>query len=513
MKETPTLLPTPCEARVGLGELARVAAVMVLLALALYLRTFGADWTYDDWEFIVNNPDTQSLAGFFADRIPGRPLRDLSVLLDHTLFGLKPAAWHGQNILWHAFCVVLSWLLVIRLGAGRLVAWGTALLFLVHPLNVEVVASIAHRKDSLALAFSLLALLSWLHSYTVGKGQWSWRLGALLFWLVALQAKQHVVVLPLLAAVWEICALPAEKRWLLRWPRVCGFAIVTSIAGFLGWFSFGGGHIRYAETTRLFLTRWHEYSPDSAGYYPWMVLKSTAFMVSRLVWPTPLAVEYNYPVPHSFFDPWVMAGAALFSTFCGLLVIVWRQDRRYFFGLAWFAILWLPTSNLWPLAYFAADRYFYTPALGLFFCAALLVASIPGTAGRRRGVLALLIVPLVLLSWQQVRIWDNDETLYLHALEVSPKSAYVCNELGKLYDKRGEFQRAFDYYSRGQQNNPREASIPYNLGMLFERRGMYDKALGYYRLFFFLTVDHTGAYAEAARDLRQRLQKTYGVSY
>ena len=85
--------------------------------------------------------------------------------------------------------------------------------------------------------------------------------------------------------------------------------------------------------------------------------------------------------------------------------------------------------------------------------------------------------------------------------------------MGKLYDKRGEFQRAFDYYSRGQQNNPREASIPYNLGMLFERRGMYDKALGYYRLFFFLTVDHTGAYAEAARDLRQRLQKTYGVSY
>lgn len=504
---------TERSAGVSRGELARVAAVMVLFALALYLRTFGADWTYDDWEFIVNNPDTQSLAGFFADRIPGRPLRDLSVLLDRTLFGLKPAFWHGQNILWHAGCATLSWLLVLHLGASRFVAWGTALFFLIHPLNVEVVASIAHRKDSLALAFSLLALLSWLHSYTVVHHRWGWRLGALLFWLVALQAKEHVVVLPLLAAVWELCALPAERRWLLRWPRLCWFAFGTAATGFAGWFCFGGGYIRYVETARLFLTRWHEYSPESASFYPWMVLKSTAFMVSRLVWPSPLAVEYNYPVPHTFFDPWVVAGGVLVLSFIVLLVIAWRRDRRYFFGLAWFAILWLPTSNLWPLAYFAADRYFYTPALGLFFSAALLLAAIPGALWQHRAVLALLIIPFALVSWQQVRTWDNDETLYLHALDVSPKSAYICNELGKLYDKRGDFQRAFDYYSRGQQNNPREASLPYNLGVLFERRGMHARALEYYRLFLSLTADRPGAYAEAAHALRGRLQRTYGVNF
>lgn len=493
------------------GEIGLVAATMAILSLVLYARTFGADWTYDDWMVIVKNPDVQSWSGFFADTYPGRPLRELTFLLDHSLFGLKPAAWHAQNILWHGLSAFLTWLLILRLGAGRTVAWGTALIFLFHPLNVEAVASLSHRKESLALAFSLLALLAWLHSYVVVARPWRWRLGALLLWLVALQAKQIVVGLPLLLVVWEVCALPAEKRWLLRWPRLCGLASIVAGLGFLCWFWLGNGVTRYGERAFDFLVRWQEYNPDSVQYYPAMVLKSWAFMASRLVWPSPLAVEYFYPVPHSYFDPWVLAGVVLVLAYGALLVLTWGLDRRHFFGLAWFGLFWLPTSNIWPLAYFSADRYFYMPALGLFFCAALLMAEIPGPPWRRWCLLLLLLGPLAGMSWLQVRHWDNDETLYLHALKVSPQSAYICNELGKYYDTRGEMQKAFAYYRRGQQIDPREGSLPYNLGVLFERRGLTAQALEYYRLF--LSMEHRGEYAEVAGELRRRLQTTYGGIY
>lgn len=493
------------------GEIGKVAVVMLLLTLALYARTFGADWTYDDGVVIVNNPDVKTLSGFFADSYPGRPLRELSLLLDHTLFGLKPAGWHAQNIFWHAISGFLCWFLLLRLGLGRGVAWATALLFLLHPLNVEVVASLSHRKDSLALAFSLLTLLVWLQSYVATHRPWRWRLGALLLWLVALSAKEHALLLPLLAATWELCALPAERRWLLRWPRLWWFAAGAAGSGFVGWLWLGGGAARFSETARLVLTRWHEYDLGSAGYYPWMLLKSWVFMGSRLVWPSPLAIEYHYPVPHSFFDSWVLAGAGLVTAFAVLLLVTWRLDRRYFFGLAWFGLFWLPTSNLWPLTYFAADRYFYMPALGLFLCVALLIEAVPVPLWRRRTVLVLLVAPLALLSWQQVRYWHNDETLYLHALEVSPRSAFVCNELGKLYVKRGEGKKAFDYYQRGHQNDPRNASLLYNLGALMESMGLWDRALDYYRLF--LRLDLSGDYAEIAGKLRQRLHNTYGVDF
>ena len=46
-----------------------------------------------------------------------------------------------------------------------MVAWFAGLLFLVHPLNVEVVANISHRKDSLMLFFVQLALLLGLFCY------------------------------------------------------------------------------------------------------------------------------------------------------------------------------------------------------------------------------------------------------------------------------------------------------------------------------------------------------------
>ena len=133
--------------------------LLLLAAFALFANTFGAEWNYDDFPVIVDNPDVLSFANFFKDQFPGRPLREFTFVIDHALFGMAPAGWHIQHIFWHAFCAWLLWLLAVRLDFGRTVAWITSLFFLVHPLQVETVANLSHRKESLALVFSLLALL------------------------------------------------------------------------------------------------------------------------------------------------------------------------------------------------------------------------------------------------------------------------------------------------------------------------------------------------------------------
>ena len=132
-----------------------VIALLILLAVAfaIFANTFGAEWSYDDYPVIVENPDVLSLSNFFANSYPGRPLREVTFLLDHALFGMQPMGWHIQHVFWHGLCAWLVWLLAMRLDFGRTVAWLAALLFLVHPLQVEVVANISHRKESLAVAF------------------------------------------------------------------------------------------------------------------------------------------------------------------------------------------------------------------------------------------------------------------------------------------------------------------------------------------------------------------------
>ena len=82
--------------------------LLFVLAFLAYANTFGNGWTYDDFPVIVENPDVRSWAEFLRNSYPGRPLRELTYLFDHALFGLNPAGWHLQQIFWHALNACLA---------------------------------------------------------------------------------------------------------------------------------------------------------------------------------------------------------------------------------------------------------------------------------------------------------------------------------------------------------------------------------------------------------------------
>jgi hypothetical protein len=142
---------------------------LLILTYGLYSQTFYNEWTLDDLTVLVNNPDIKSLSGFFENTKPGRPLREFTFLADYTFFGQSPFGYHFQHLFWHW----LNGVLIYLLGA---------VLFLVHPLTVEVGANISHRKDSLSLAFSLLSLLA-LGGLTGAKKVNGWFFSRVLFTL------------------------------------------------------------------------------------------------------------------------------------------------------------------------------------------------------------------------------------------------------------------------------------------------------------------------------------------
>lgn len=489
----------------GRRETLIAPSVLMVLAFALFANTFGSDWTYDDFPVIVDNPDVRSLWAFFQDTYPSRPLRELTYLLDHFFFGFAPAGWHIQNIFWHGLNAALLFLLVRRLDGERVVAWFASLLFLVHPLQVEVVANISHRKDSLALAFCLLALHVWLRA--VGGGRRApWLLLSLALWGVALLAKQNAVALPVVALAIEAVFLPPESRMLLRSKRVVAVGtVLTAVAVSV---KLAGAASSFAGQARALLEKWGHYDGGVPGTYFAMVLKSWAFMLSKVFWPHDLAVEYLYPIPGSFADPWLLAGltAALLLLF-GAWFFYGRSPLA-FVSLVWLGVFWLPTSNLWPTAYFAADRYLYAPSVGIFILLGMGIARLIRPPVLCWGAVMLLAGVLSFLTWQQNQVWRTDETLYLHALKVSPQSAFLCNELGMYYDRQGDVRRAVEYFSRGERANPRQASIQYNLGSLYERMGLRQKALAHYAKF--LQLD-SPAYRDEAAELKARLGRESGL--
>jgi hypothetical protein len=225
----------------GRRDLLLTFVIFVVLAYAIFANTFVNEWTMDDFPVIVNNPDIQSVHAFFKNTHPLRPLREITFMLDHAFFGLKPTGYHIQQIFWHSLSAFLIFVLVCRLDGDKVVAWISSILFLIHPIQVEVVANISHRKESLVLAFSLFSLLSYTRIFEADKNKAFWLAVSLGLALIAYLAKESAVVLPILFLTYELVFVKRNERLLLKYPVLVLMVLVTIIVASLVWLESIGG--------------------------------------------------------------------------------------------------------------------------------------------------------------------------------------------------------------------------------------------------------------------------------
>src|SRR5579864_7915276 len=142
-----------------------VALLLFVATLALYYPALQSGFvSYDDSDYVTANFQVRqglnqhSVAWAFHSTAEANwhPLTWLSHMVDVQLFGLRPAGHHAQSIVWHAFNVVVLFLLLARATGSVGRSAMVAALFAVHPLNVESVAWIAERKTVVSAFFLLL---------------------------------------------------------------------------------------------------------------------------------------------------------------------------------------------------------------------------------------------------------------------------------------------------------------------------------------------------------------------
>src|SRR5690606_6143813 len=84
-----------------------------------------------------------------------RPMVHLSFALEHDIFGETPGAGHFINVILFALSVILFFKLLVKwLGEKNIMYAAIAtVLFAVHPIHTEVVASLKNRDEILAFLF------------------------------------------------------------------------------------------------------------------------------------------------------------------------------------------------------------------------------------------------------------------------------------------------------------------------------------------------------------------------
>ena len=142
-----------------------IGILLAIVALA-YGNTLGNQFTMDDGLYIVNNPQvTQPSLGraLHRNRISNvfRPVTFATLAFNWAVGGNEPLAYHLFNLLMQAGVVWLMFLLMREIFGvspnGKTIAFVASLLFAVHPIHTEAVASVMGRAEMLAAGFLLAA--------------------------------------------------------------------------------------------------------------------------------------------------------------------------------------------------------------------------------------------------------------------------------------------------------------------------------------------------------------------
>lgn len=488
--------------------------ILVVTALSLYGVTLTHGFVWDDHIYIVGNDvyrtfDLQRIFFSLANGVEYSPVTDLSLALDHLVWGNNPAGYHLTNLVLFVATIVLQYLFTQELPftgenieRRRTMAFLTALLFAVHPLPSEMVNFISCRNGLLSsVAFFGGGLL---FARFLGEESFSQRLLAAVAacYLAALLSKASSIVFPLvlLLLAWYI---PSKRTVRQKLMILLPFFVMSGLF-FLSFREIAarGQIIHELKTLPL------------SGTIA-VALQIPIFYLKKLIVPTGLSAEYaNDKFYEQLVSPEVIVSLVVLSALAAIAVVLHRKFPLAGFALLWFVINLLPFLNLFATNPIVADRY----AFRLTFAAALLCASLFSVFAKHYQKTALItVVALVSVlsgtTFARNLDWHSDITLWQANIRTEPTNhkgyenliaeAIVGGDIPTakqiLAERRSKFHSAAYDYLEGiiylQSHdltaalNAFEAAVRQdkdhirsllNIGHIYRERGNYRLAKEYY---------------------------------
>jgi hypothetical protein len=474
-----------------------VVLLLFLTTVVVYGNTLRNKWSYDDIPVVVENSDAHSFSGFLENKRPGRPLRELTYIPEYKLFGVEPAGYRVQQLFWHGANGFLLFLLLRSLGIETLLALLASTFFLVHPLQVESVANISHRKELLALFFSLATLLIHLKAVAAeGARRIILAVAGGLAFGCALLANQTALSLPGVLVLYEFLFVERERRFLLRYPvlAIAGGAVLAGgvLYLFRGFFSYDQMLAIYSKNNFI----------ATKSYYPLFMgdMKSFGLYLSKIIVPIGLAPEYAVTFSEDIVQPAAWGCMALFLGVVSAGAVAARTAPILSFGIGWFLFLYLPVSNFIPAGYMMADRYMYMPLAGISIILAWGLRKIrPQALSAGFGVVLVLFAALTII---QNTYWYDEHTLWRHAADVNPGSTWAQESAAYSYYLKGELNKAREHAKKALEINRFNTKGYLVLARIEERRGDIAEALRNYEMF-----SQVGEveYPELVREVREHL--------
>jgi tetratricopeptide (TPR) repeat protein len=449
--------------------------VLIFTSILLYGKTAGYDFVnYDDLSYVINNkmiknPTVNNIKKMFTEHYFAnyQPLVHLSYAVEHKLYKLNASGYHITNIILHTINSILVLLLIYTMTKSSWISLFIALLFSLHPMQVESVAWISERKGLMCAFFYLLSFMAYIR-FSRKKKIPFYFLSIILF-LFSLLSKPMSITFPVILVLFDYYE---DKLTRAKVIEKAPFFIMAALFSVIMLFAQGrGGSMTYEKTTNFFVN--FIFANYNIGFY-----------ISKLIAPFKLSVHYEYPLTIYYLSKEFIVSVIVILCIIAYLVNFKKIKREVNFGILFFLISLFPILRFIPIGdTLIADRYVYIPIIGFSFAITSLFSSLSVDKKTLKKVLIVLVSGYFLflgsLTYARCEVWKDGHALWANLLEDYPDSLYAVLGLGGFYMTRKDFNNARKHYFSALKYKPSRKKALYNIGLSYVNENDIENAWKY----------------------------------
>jgi tetratricopeptide (TPR) repeat protein len=457
------------------------AAAIAASVFVAYFPSVNGGFVLDDDSLMTNNRLITGSNGLYrfwstTDAMDYWPATNTTFWLEWRLWGMSTTGYHLTNLILHILESLLIWIILRKLSIPG--AFLAAMIFAVHPVNVESVAWVSQRKETMAMLFFLLSILWYIKAdmptfsslilYPSSFHFWYWL--SLAAFVLAMLSKGSAAVLPalLLGIVWYLRPL---TRWDLA--RIAPFfAVAVMLAAVDMWFQTHGSgeQLHHADFTERLL---------GAGGVIW-------FYVYKAL--LPLDLVFIYPQWQIHVDTLLWWLPLIMAVCVTSLFWLYRNAwaRPLVFAWGFFCVALVPVMGLINVGFMkhslVADHYQHISLIGVIVLAA---AGWSSWRQRQRGhnrsaansAAAIAVCMLAFLTWRQSGLYSDALTLYQATLKKNPDCWMAHDNLGNALFGAGQTKQAIEQYELALGLNPDDPATHSNMGNVLLQIGRTREAI------------------------------------
>jgi protein O-mannosyl-transferase len=482
-------------------------ALLITLGIGARWPALQGQLLWDDNHLVAENPFIRSpfliLEAFrhylFPDSFGGhyRPVQTISYAFDYVVWNGDTYGFHLSNVLWHVAggCLLYGLLRQLVRGIGEtLPNWNSSgtrvecatildaaafvatLLWVVHPVHSAAIDYISGRADSLACVFGAGGWLLYLRGREIGRPI----------------ARRVTLSLAALSALLALCSRESGFLWLFLFlfhlfvfdrkaifrTKLLALACCIALTGV-----YAG--LRQLPARSLVGDAVPSQTHSNRAI---LMLRALGDYGQLIVWPANLHMERTIiesgephenggwgnaiPFDHLAFAGVIFGGLLLYGAFRPGPTRTIRV-----FGMSWFLLAYLPTSNLIALNATVAEHWLYLPSVGLFLFVVGCGLELPRRTWKLATVAACLaVVGLSVRSFIRSSDWVTPETFYRRTLQAGGSSVRMAVNLAEIYSQRGENARAESILRKVLHVDPNYWVARNNLGAALSAQGKTAEA-------------------------------------